>query len=550
VPDELRDLVVEGAEGNPFYVEELIKMLVEDGLIQRGDERWQVALEHLAEVRVPPTLTGVLQARLDSLPRDEKMVLQRASVVGRVFWDGTVAALEAGDEKRIEREQLQPLLHSARGRELVFRRERSAFEHADEYLFKHAVLREVTYETVLLKLRKVYHAQVAAWLEANAGERLGEYLSLIAGHHERAGELVKAVDCLRRSGEELLRVSAYRDAIAALERALALLPAADEAGRAVLLVRLGTAQIGLDDYPLAMTHLEEALGLARKLGDAEQEVAALNGLGGASIKQGAFDTAARYLQAGLARAREHTDRTGTGLSLSQLGRLAALEGNPQAARTCAEESLAIYRELGDRQEVSRVLDVLAWNAAYAGDHARAIEHAREALSISRETGDRHQISRSLNSLCYAARHQGRLQEALRYAEESLSIARELGVQTIYPLGSLAAVQARLGQTEAAWQTWREALSEAIAIGDASAAPSFVGLAAVWLAEAGQYERAAELVGLSQDRAVDVQPQIEPKPALAILRQVLSDDELEAAMARGRALDLDAVVAELLAELEE
>jgi hypothetical protein len=78
----------------------------------------------------------------------------------------------------------------------------------------------------------------------------------------------------------------------------------------------------------------------------------------------------------------------------------------------------------------------------------------------------------------------------------------------------------------------------------------LAIAAGWLAQAGRYERAAKLVGLARDRALDVEPQIESKPALAILRQVLSDDELEAAMARGRALDLDATVQELLLELGE
>ena len=76
VPIELRDLIVEGAEGNPFYVEELIKMLIEDEVIIYGDQHWLVEMDRLARVHVPPTLTGVLQARLDSLPPDEKILLQ------------------------------------------------------------------------------------------------------------------------------------------------------------------------------------------------------------------------------------------------------------------------------------------------------------------------------------------------------------------------------------------------------------------------------------------------------------------------------------------
>ena len=100
------------------------------------------------------------------------------------------------------------------------------------------------------------------------------------------------------------------------------------------------------------------------------------------------------------------------------------------------------------------------------------------------------------------------------------------------------------------RTWRDGIGEAVAIGAVAWLPSFLGLASVWLAQAGLYERAAEYVGLVRDRALDAQPQIESEPALAILRQVLSAEALEAAMERGRALDLDATVAELLVELGE
>ena len=85
-------------------------------------------------------------------------------------------------------------------RELIFRREHSTFAATEEYIFKHALLRDVTYETVLLKLRKVYHRQVAQWLESTAGERISEYLSLIARHYELAGETAKAVDFLAAVG--------------------------------------------------------------------------------------------------------------------------------------------------------------------------------------------------------------------------------------------------------------------------------------------------------------------------------------------------------------
>ena len=89
------DLVVSRSEGNPFYLEELIKMLIEDGVIVADADHWRVEHARLAEARVPPTLTGVLQSRLDALPPAERATLQQASVVGRVFWDAAVARLGA-----------------------------------------------------------------------------------------------------------------------------------------------------------------------------------------------------------------------------------------------------------------------------------------------------------------------------------------------------------------------------------------------------------------------------------------------------------------------
>jgi predicted ATPase len=186
IPSQLRDLVVEGSEGNPFYVEELIKMLINDGVIQSGHGYWQVELERLANVSVPSTLTGVIQARLDRLPDKERALLQRASVVGRLFWDAAVAELSMDAVEGFERGEIITLLEDVRERELVFRREHSTFAETEEYIFKHALLRDVTYETVLLSLRRIYHKQVAIWLEVVAGDRLGEYLGLIASHYELA----------------------------------------------------------------------------------------------------------------------------------------------------------------------------------------------------------------------------------------------------------------------------------------------------------------------------------------------------------------------------
>jgi class 3 adenylate cyclase len=180
-PAALRAMVVEQAEGNPFYIEELIKMFLDSNVIARGatlDAPWVFNPDRLTGLTVPPTLTGVLQARLDGLPPEEKLTLQRAAVVGRAFWDEAVAALAAASETA---PLIETTLNGLTARELVFRRERSAFAEAEEYSFKHALLREVAYESVLLRQRRQYHALVAGWIERISGARSNEYAALIAG---------------------------------------------------------------------------------------------------------------------------------------------------------------------------------------------------------------------------------------------------------------------------------------------------------------------------------------------------------------------------------
>ena len=247
-------------------------MLIEDGVIVVGEDQWRVELERLARVHVPPTLTGVLQARLDSLPPEEKMLLQRAAVVGRLFWDTAVAELKANEEGGLSEDDITALLEAVRDRELVFRRERSAFAGAEEYIFQHSLLRDVTYETVLLDVRRVYHGQVARWLEVAAGKRIGEYLGLIAGHYELAGEGEKAVEYLLRAGDQARLAYACQEASGYYHRALPLLEVEgrlDQAART--LMKLGLTYDLSFDFQGARQAYEQGFALWQRVGDEQWE---------------------------------------------------------------------------------------------------------------------------------------------------------------------------------------------------------------------------------------------------------------------------------------
>jgi class 3 adenylate cyclase/tetratricopeptide (TPR) repeat protein len=220
-PAELLDLIIGSAEGNPFYIEELVTWLIDAGVVVKGETSWTVEHDLVGSVLVPSTLRGVLQARLDALSNEERGLLQRASVVGRVFWDDAVDRLAASS--RPGDADVSATLDGLRRRELVFEREVSSFDSAREFLFKHALLRDVAYDGVLRSHRQRYHARAAAWLSEVSGRsgREDEYAALIAEHYDRAGDPAAGAWYFR-AGRQAMSVYALAEADQLLGRALEL----------------------------------------------------------------------------------------------------------------------------------------------------------------------------------------------------------------------------------------------------------------------------------------------------------------------------------------
>jgi class 3 adenylate cyclase len=237
LPSELGDLIVERAEGNPFFVEELLGMLIDRGLLARDDGGW--ALRELpSEFAVPDSVHAVLAARIDLLGAAEKAALQAAAVIGRVFWTGPVYELV----------DAEPDLRVLEDRDLVRRRAGSGMAGEREYVIKHALTREVAYESLPKARRGRMHAAFAGWLEQR-GKARDELASLLAHHYAEAvrpenrdlawaGEpaelervLAKALLWLEHAAQFAMRRYEIHDAIALLERALSLRPEAETEAR-------------------------------------------------------------------------------------------------------------------------------------------------------------------------------------------------------------------------------------------------------------------------------------------------------------------------------
>ena len=459
-PAALVNLVIEAAEGNPFYIEELVTWLVEAGVIVKGDGAWQVVEQLLGDVAVPSTLRGVLQARLDSLTPGERGLLQRASVVGRVFWDEAVARLDGGAVPTAGSTAgptagptpASEVLDGLRRRELVFEREVSAFESAREFLFKHALLRDVAYEGVLRAHRERYHRLTALWLADVSGRtgREREYAALIAQHFDSARSPEAAHWCLR-AGRQAAAVFALEEATRLLGRGLELAPQTDPGLRFDLLAERETVLERIGDRSGQEVDLTEMDALTALLPDDEpRRLTLLLARARSSFEHSDYDRVLE-LTSQVAEAAERAGLPARAVE-ARLWRGKALTWNEDldGARNCLAAARDLAHQLGRLWLEGEALRYLAMVANDSGDFPLALEMIALSRRAFAEDGDREAEAVAATMQATTAFHMGRIEEARVVFEEVLEVFRRSGHRyreavVVGNIGSVAFAEGRLAE---------------------------------------------------------------------------------------------------------
>ncbi len=277
LPPDLHARIVDRTGGNPFFVEEILRQMIDEGRILRDGEGWR-AEAGLTAVQIPDTVQAVLAARIDLLGPDEKRALQAAAVVGRIFWPEPVGrSLDAGPAR------VDELLRGLESRDLVLARLGSSMAGQPEFIFKHALVRDVAYESIPKRDRAMAHLQVARWIEETAGERRLEVVELLAHHYTAAQRAAswghvepdrreeirsRAVELLFDAAEEAGRLFAVDRARERLDTGLELAKGPIERARGME----GNARLLLwqDDGDAAWQSAREAIDL--RVGSAEGPV--------------------------------------------------------------------------------------------------------------------------------------------------------------------------------------------------------------------------------------------------------------------------------------
>jgi predicted ATPase len=254
LPSRIRQLILTKAEGNPFFLEEIMRTLIDRGAVSHENGHWKAA-SSIETITIPDTIQGVIMARIDRLDDEMKQVLKTASVIGRTFFYRVLRTIEGAIE------DLDQDLDKLTATELIHEKQKVP---ELEYIFKHALIQESTYESILLKKRHELHGKVASAIETLFADRLDEFTSILAYHFAKAESWEKAQEYLFKAGDQAGRIAADSEALTHYQQALEVYTKAfgdkwDPIQRGILERKMGEAFYRKGEWDQAIEYLHRAL---------------------------------------------------------------------------------------------------------------------------------------------------------------------------------------------------------------------------------------------------------------------------------------------------
>jgi class 3 adenylate cyclase/tetratricopeptide (TPR) repeat protein len=418
--DELKALIGRKAEGNPFYVEEVVKSLRESQALRPDGGRYVLA-GPVAAITVPDTIQDVITARIDRLAEEPKHALQVASVIGREFTRRLLDRLEQWPARADG--PLRDLLAV----ELI--REKSVFPELG-YMFTHALTHDVAYESLLRERRRELHRLIGLAIEGLYADRLAEHHEVLAHHFTRAEDWPRALDHLVRSGEKAAHAFAPREALALYDQALAAAErCGDGAVPAPTLMQIHAARsdllYGIGDYPAAREAASAHVALARRSGDAAAESEALLRSANAAMWMEEFDVALAEAQCAV-DVRGATGSQGHAGGLHVRGFIHAVTGELESGARELDRSLALSRQADRFGLQGDNLHMLAIIAMWQGRYRDSLALAAEGVRIGREHRLLVPLLRCLWNEGVTRAGLGEFDAALAALEEGLALAERAG----------------------------------------------------------------------------------------------------------------------------
>ncbi|RYE88676.1 MAG: hypothetical protein EOP19_00595, partial [Hyphomicrobiales bacterium] len=384
LPDTIRRQILERSEGNPFYLEEVLRSLIDDGHVVREGGKWR-ATGDIVSATIPETLAGVLSARIDRLPEMTKRVAQTAAVIGRVFQHRVLESVLATSPPAERVDHIEPHIATLSYEQLVRERAR---DPEREYIFKHALTCEAAYGLLLKSRRKDIHARCGRVLETLFADRREEFAAMLAHHFAEADDLGRAVDYATQAADRSAQLFALREEMHHRQfilDAMQRLSGATPAMRIDAILNWVRVSHFLNRYEGLVERIEQAIDVARKAEDKPRLASALSWLATIHMVTGFPSRGTDAIQEAQVLAAEMGDERLLLLPLF-MGTFALVDRDPAAGAERLQDLIELARKHHFPEVQSHAMAYRAVALARTGDFAAAKQQAEQALEFAPHAG--------------------------------------------------------------------------------------------------------------------------------------------------------------------
>lgn len=495
IPEPFRNQILDKAAGVPFYIEEILRMLIDQGILVEADGEWQFLHSHELDFEVPENLQDLILARFDRLPPLQRNILQTASVIGRQFnTDLLLQVMRFGKAA-----QLDEILSSLVERAFLLP---AAGTGEKDFLFRHVLTSDAVYRTLLRRDRNILHGLVAQELEKLFAERIESQVEVLAGHYLRSDYLEKALHYLILAGQKSARGYANLQAKGYFEEAKNLFEQVSYSpeqalqvwtGLGDVLVFVGEYEQARECYLEALTENQSSEG-GKSLSIIHRKIAIT------FERQGEFDRSLAHLDQAneVLCAAEDSSPVSKANILNDKGWIYFLRGNFEQANEMLQSALNLVENTENFSVVASVLNRLGAVSYQLREYKQAARYVRKSLEIRKTLGDISGEARLYNNLGLLGLMSGELREAKQNFDRSIELLEKVGDTEGIALANinLGLVKYELGDYESATFHLEKAQTVAEKIGHRF----YLGLATLYQGRLksaqGGYEQAVELLNES------------------------------------------------------
>jgi serine/threonine protein kinase/tetratricopeptide (TPR) repeat protein len=491
-PEVLGSRIFESTRGNPFFIEELMKSLLEEGIIRVEKGNWRAALEDMAELEIPPRVKDVFSERVSRLGEEDVEILRVLSVFRR---PATVRQFERAIG--FKRSEIFSRFHELVRKQILTRMRIGSLY---EYGFLHDIMRETLYETLEEKRKDELHGRIGEILEELAlSHEIEENAGELSFHFEKAGNLEKALHYSIRAGDENRSIYANQKAIEFYEKALDLMPRVEVERRMETCEKLGDVRDLIGEYQQAIERFKGILSMSdfpaegkqvarihRRIGEIYEKIGEydralesysvgmrtlgaeirsyegsklLNVTASVYIKKGLYDMAINFCRSGLEMMAGLPESSEASSIYNTIGVALSCKGDYDEATENFEKSLVLRRKLGDLEGIAQSLNNLGTIFVEKAKIAEAIEFFEESLKIKERIGNTQGIAETSSNLGTAYHSLGHETKAIEYHRKSLKIKEKVGDTEgiVVSLNHLGSIYNNIGNYRAALENLNKAL---------------------------------------------------------------------------------------------